>query len=112
MHGALLPHKKHGHDPCPCDCADEVMADPALAEVDAVKNGNVIVIPGGTYYWSVRSGEGALMTPWLMNVLHPDLVPDLDMKAEVQKFYQDFYGYELSDDEAQAILDGTANDEA
>ena len=94
------------------DVADEVMADPALAEVDAVKNGNVIVIPGGTYYWSVRSGEGALMTPWLMNVLHPDLVPDLDMKAEVQKFYQDFYGYELSDDEAQAILDGTANDEA
>ena len=31
------------------------------------------------------------------------------MKAEVQKFYQDFYGYELSDELAQAILDGTAN---
>lgn len=91
------------------DVADEVMADPALAEVQAVKNGNVVVIPSGTYHWSVRSGEGALMTPWLVSVLHPELFPDLDMKAEVQKFYQDFYGYELSDELAQAILDGTAN---
>ena len=91
------------------DVADEAMADPALAEVQAVKNGNVVVIPSGTYHWSVRSGEGALMTPWLVSVLHPELFPNLDMKAEVQKFYQDFYGYELSDELAQAILDGTAN---
>lgn len=91
------------------DVADEAMADLALAEVQAVKNGNVVVIPSGTYHWSVRSGEGALMTPWLVSVLHPELFPNLDMKAEVQKFYQDFYGYELSDELAQAILDGTAN---
>lgn len=93
------------------EVAEEVMADPALAEVQAVKDGNVIVIPSGTYHWSVRSGEGALMTPWLVSVLHPGLFPDLDMKTEVQKFYQDFYGYELSDELALAILDGTANDE-
>ena len=89
---------------------EEIMADEALAEVDAVKNGNVIVIPSGCYYWSVRSGEGALMTPWLVSVLHPELFPDLDMTQEVKDFYSNFYGYELTDELAEAILDGTANE--
>lgn len=93
------------------DVADEIAADPALAEVDAVKNGNIHVIPSGTYYWSVRSGEGALMTPWLCSVLHPDLFPELDMVTEVKDFYQNFYGYECSDELAEAILNGTANNE-
>ena len=89
---------------------EEIMADEALAEVDAVKNGNVIVIPSGAYYWNVRAGEGALMTPWLLTVLHPDLVSDLDMTQEVKDFYSNFYGYELTDELAEAILDGTANE--
>ncbi len=89
---------------------EEIMADEALTEVDAVKNGNVIVIPSGCYYWSVRSGEGALMTPWLVSVLHPELFPELDMVQEVKDFYSNFYGYELTDELAEGILAGTANE--
>ena len=92
------------------EAKDEIMADEALAEVDAVKNGNVIVIPSGAYYWSVRAGEGALMTPWLLSVLHADLVPDLDMTQEVKDFYSNFYGYELSDEQTAGILDGSWNE--
>ncbi len=92
------------------EAKDEIMADEALAEVDAVKNGNVVVIPNGAYYWNVRAGEGALMTPWLLTVLHPDLVSDLDMTQEVKDFYSNFYGYELSDEQTAGILDGTWNE--
>ena len=91
------------------DQAEEVKADPALADVDAVKNGNIYVIPEGTYPWSVRSAEGALTTPWLDSVLHPDLFPDLDMTTEVKNFYKTFYNYELSDEETAAILAGAQN---
>ena len=91
------------------DQADEIKADPALADVDAVKNGRIYVIPEGTYPWSVRSAEGALTTPWLDSVLHPDLFPDLDMTAEVKNFYKTFYNYELSDEETATILAGSAN---
>lgn len=94
------------------EAKEEIMADPALAEVDAVKNGNVIVIPNGAYYWNVRAGEGALMTPWLMTVLHPDLVADLDMNQEVKDFYSNFYGYELSDEQVAGIMDGSWNENA
>jgi iron complex transport system substrate-binding protein len=92
------------------EAKDEIMADEALAEVDAVKNGNVIVIPSGAYYWNVRAGEGALMTPWLLTVLHPDLVSDLDMTQEVKDFYSTYYGYELTDEQTAGILDGTWNE--
>lgn len=88
------------------DTADEVKQDPALADVSAIVNGNVYVVPTGIYLWSVRSGEGALMTPWLDSILHPDLFPDLDMVAVVQDFYGTYYNYELSEEEAQAIVNG------
>ena len=94
------------------EAKDEIMADPALAEVDAVKNGNVVVIPNGAYYWNVRAGEGALMTPWLMTVLHPDLVSDLDMNQEVKDFYSTYYGYDLTDEQVAGIMDGSWNESA
>lgn len=83
-----------------------IKEDPALAEVSAVKNDNIYQVPTGIYLWSVRSGEGAMMTPWLDSILHPDLFPDLNMVAVVQDFFGTYYRYELSEEEAQAILNG------
>lgn len=91
------------------DQTDEIMNDPALAEVTAVKEGHVYTVPTGTYQWSVRSAEGALMMPWLDSILHPDIFADIDMTAEVKSFYKDFYNYDLSDDEAATILGGKSS---
>lgn len=85
---------------------DAVKADPALATVQAVVDDHVYTVPTGVYLWSVRSGEGALMTPWLDTILHPDLFPDIDMVAEVQDFYGTYYNYELPEEDAQAIVNG------
>lgn len=88
---------------------DQIMADAALADVTAVKNGDVYVCPTALYLWCVRSAEGALMTPWLGTVIYPDLYQDVDMVQVLQGFYADFYGASLSDADAQAILSGATS---
>lgn len=83
---------------------DAILNDAALANVDAVANGNVYTCPTGLYLWSVRSGEGAMMTPWLGTLFYPDLFSDVDMVQVVQDFYETYYNYDLPESEAQAIV--------
>ena len=85
---------------------DQILSDAALADVDAVKNGNVYVCPTALYLWCVRSAEGALMTPWLGSVMYPELYADQDMTQVLQDFYQDFYNTSLPDADAARILSG------
>lgn len=85
---------------------DQILADAALTDVDAVKNGNVYVCPTALYLWCVRSAEGALMTPWLGSVMYPELYADQDMTKVLQDFYQQFYNTSLSDGDATKILNG------
>ena len=40
----------------------------------------------------------------MAKILHPDIFASLDMEAEVMNFYQTFYGYALTRDEANRIL--------
>lgn len=88
---------------------DQILSDSALADVDAVKNGNVYVCPTALYLWCVRSAEGALMTPWLGSVMYPELYADQDMQQVLQDFYKNFYNTELSDADAQNILSGATS---
>ena len=88
---------------------DQILSDAALADVDAVKNGNVYVCPTALYLWCVRSAEGALMTPWLGSVMYPELYADQDMQQVLQNFYKDFYNTELADADAQNILSGATS---
>ena len=37
--------------------------------------------------------------------LYPELFEDFDIKAEVKTFYKDFFGYDLTDEQTQMILD-------
>ncbi|MDI9502948.1 MAG: ABC transporter substrate-binding protein [Bacillota bacterium] len=86
--------------------AESLRNDPALATVDAVVNDRVIVCPYGVYMWSVRSGEGAMLTPFLGTVLHPERFSDVNMEEIVRDFFQRFYQYEISDEEIQNTLNG------
>ncbi len=83
---------------------EAVLARPEWKSVNAVRNGRVYVSPVGVYQWSVRSAETALQNLWAAKVIHPELFPDLDMNAEVRHFYQIYYGCELSEAEANEIL--------
>ena len=40
----------------------------------------------------------------MAKILHPDIFSELDMEKEVAEFYEKFFGYDLSKDEAGRIL--------
>jgi len=85
---------------------DAILAEPTFKTVQAVKDGKVYVVPTGTYLWSVRSAEGAMMPLWLAKTIHPEIFTDLDMNKVVRDYYQKFYDYEIPDDEITVILAG------
>lgn len=86
------------------DFRDELMADPACSELTAVKSGQVIASPFGVAVWSMGSADAPLMVQWAAATFNPDLYPDLDIDAETRDFYQKFYGYELTDEDLDAIF--------
>lgn len=81
-----------------------IMRSPQWKDIHAVKKHLVYQSPRGVYLWSVRSGEGVLQVPWAAQKIHPELFQDLDLTESVRDFYQRFYGYSLSPQDVQAIL--------
>ena len=84
---------------------EKLMADPAWQDINAVKNGRVYINPNGLFPWDRFGMESVLQILWAAETIHPDLV-DVDMVAETQAFYRDFVGVELTEQQAQYLLDG------
>lgn len=82
---------------------DIILKDPKWSNVSAVKNGNVFLSPDGVMYWDYGS-EGVLLMEYIAQKLHPDLFKDLNMVSEVKDYYKRFYKYDLTDDDANRIL--------
>ncbi|OQB24784.1 MAG: putative ABC transporter solute-binding protein YclQ precursor [Firmicutes bacterium ADurb.Bin182] len=73
--------------------AQELIGDPALAGVKAVKNNNVFVMPSSFEPWDSPVPSGILGTMWLTSVLHEDLYSFDDFTGDVADFYGRFYGF-------------------
>ena len=81
----------------------ELVADDRFQEVAAVKNDKVFICPTGVFFWDAGV-QKILMLQWMAQELYPDKFPDLDMKTELKYFYDKFYSYSLTDDEAERII--------
>lgn len=79
------------------------------SQVEAVKNGKVYKEPLGVYRWFPPSGDAPLMLKWMAQTIHPERFT-YEMKEEIKAYYQEFYQYELTDEQAEGIL--AANPEA
>jgi iron complex transport system substrate-binding protein len=85
---------------------ETIMSDPALATVKAVEEDQVYVRPQGIYMWGVRSGENAMMTPWLGTKLYPERFEDVDMEQIVIDFFDTWYHTDIDAAKAEEILAG------
>lgn len=74
--------------------ADEILADPQLAEVTAVKNGAVYAMPNAWEAWDSPVPSGVLGTLWLMAKIHGDQYSVEQLKTDVADFYKTFYGFD------------------
>ncbi len=85
--------------------AEIVLKDSRWRNISAVRNHRVYLMPNGVFYWD-GGLEGVLLMEFLAKKLHPELFPDLDMAAELKKFYSQFYRFALSDDQIRRMLAG------
>jgi iron complex transport system substrate-binding protein len=82
-----------------------VANDPTWSKLSAVRKGAVYEIPGLPYNWMSNppSVNMVLGIWWLGNLLYPDLY-QYDMKEKAKEIYRLFWNYNLTDEEAAAML--------
>lgn len=74
------------------DTVSDVLANPKLQNVVAVRDHRVYVMPRYVVSWDMPVPESFLGTMWLAHKLYPDQVR-FDMSAEIVEFYRQFYGF-------------------
>ena len=72
--------------------------------IAAVQNKKVYKEPLGTYRWLPPSGDAPLMAKWMAQTLHPDLFT-YNMTEEIISYYKEFYQYDLTQEQAEGILE-------
>ena len=77
--------------------AEDVLADPNLANCTAVVNGNVYQLPSKAEAWDSPVPSGILGALWLANILHSDLLSDTDCAAKMDAYYETFYNFTYSE---------------
>lgn len=86
--------------------ADYILSDSKWAGLRAVIDDNVYQIPIGISRWGhPTSVETPLAILWLGELLYSQQF-DIDIRAEMDSFYQTYFKYEISDEEAEEIISG------
>ena len=76
---------------------EDVLADPNLADLAAVVNGNVYQMPSKAEAWDSPVPSGILGALWLSNILHSDSLSDADCAAKIDEYYETFYDFTYSE---------------
>lgn len=76
--------------------ADSIMADPAWANLTAVQNGHVYVVPSDLDSWEYPCVQSALGTLWMVTKMYPDKLSDADFETYVTNFYKDIFNVTLT----------------
>ncbi|MBL8707196.1 MAG: ABC transporter substrate-binding protein [Rhodospirillales bacterium] len=83
-----------------------VQTDRVFRELRAVKSGKVYIVPIGAHTWANRTSEQPLTVLWAAKTFHPARFPSLDLAAETDRFYREFFGHALAKPEIDEILSG------
>ncbi len=86
---------------------EEIYKDPLWANIPAVKNKKVYMLPKGMFGWNRASTEPAALFPmWLAITAYPDKFPGVSVQDELKKFYSQIIQYNLTDADISLILTG------
>lgn len=89
---------------------DNVGSKPGWDQVRAVANKRVYLAPSLPWGWidAPPSLNRLIGLRWLLSTFYP-AEANLDLKAETKKFYELFYGVNVTDDQLARLLGGKAN---
>ena len=78
--------------------------------LSAVQNQQLHRIPAGVFFLD-KGSTTTLLVLWMATILQPELFSDIDMVEEVKYYYSEFYEYELTDEQAQNVINGWVIDD-
>jgi iron complex transport system substrate-binding protein len=84
---------------------EDLYRDPKWKSIKAIKNRAVYRQPMGLFIWDRPTAESAVLHPlWLAKIAYPARFSDIDLKQEIKKFYREIMSFNLTDEQAEAIL--------
>lgn len=85
------------------------VAENEWSELKAIKNGEYYEIPNLPYCWlsSPPSVNMVLGVWWLGQIVYPDIYNDYDIIEVAQEYYELFWHYDLTREEAEEMLAGS-----
>ncbi|MBQ3077009.1 MAG: ABC transporter substrate-binding protein [Clostridia bacterium] len=78
--------------------------------LSAVQNKELHRIPAGIFFLD-KGSTTTLLVLWMATFLQPELFADIDMVEEVKYYYEEFYEFPLTDEQAQNVIDGWVVDD-
>ena len=78
--------------------------------LSAVQNKELHRSPAGVFFLD-KGTTTTLLVLWMATFLQPELFSDIDMVEEVKYYYSEFYEYELTDEQAQNVINGWVIDD-
>ncbi|NLK52567.1 MAG: ABC transporter substrate-binding protein, partial [Syntrophomonadaceae bacterium] len=82
----------------------DLLADPKIAGVTAVKDNVIYATPTVAHTWGNRTPEQPLTIMWMMHKLYPEIKSQKDLAEDIRYFYSHFFKYEMSDEEIAKII--------
>ena len=73
--------------------------------IKAVKKDKLYRVPAGIFFID-KGSTTTLLVMWMAKMLHPELFEDMNMAEEIKMYYEKFYDYKLTDEQAQNVLNG------
>lgn len=73
---------------------EDVLNDPALSDLTAVKNEQVYIFPSDYETWDTPNLSSCLGVLWMYSILYPDALSLEDVAKEANAFYQQFYDFD------------------
>lgn len=83
----------------------ELQQDARFSALKAVQHHAVVIAPTGAHQWANRTIEQPLTLLWAARLFNPSAASDIDMTSEMRRFYQQFFHYALTEEQARDILD-------
>ncbi|MBC3889203.1 ABC transporter substrate-binding protein [Acetobacterium paludosum] len=83
---------------------DKILADARFADLTAVKNNAIYIMPRIAHVWGNRTTEQPLTIMWTMNKLYPNIMSNKDLADDIKYFYSHFLKYDFTDEQIQEII--------
>lgn len=79
------------------------------SQVKAVKEKRVYKTPIGIYRWDAPGVETPLMMQWLAKLMQPEIFKNINFKANLKKYFKEYFNYTLTDADIDQILNYDLN---